>query len=72
MAPPPPVPVFSLAKAEKLSLGKRLAVMRACSYDKDAVCPSVKPGGSRIVVCLASHPNALSPYCRKALAKALE
>lgn len=69
---PPPEPEFPLDKVEKLSLVKRLAIMRACGYDKDAVCPSVKSGGSRIVVCLASHPKALSPYCRRALAKAIQ
>ena len=72
MAPPPPAPVFSLAKAEKLSLGKRLAVMRACSYDKDAVCPSVKPGGSTHCRVPGLAPERAVALLPQALAKALE
>ena len=56
-----------MAKIEKLRLGERLRVVRACDADRQAACPGVEAGGSRIIVCLAQHAAALSPVCRKAM-----
>jgi hypothetical protein len=81
LAPSPPAqtavalspiePVVPLAKIEAMPLPERLAVIRSCRYDQDAVCSSVKTGGGRVIACLAAHPRALSPPCRTALDNAL-
>jgi len=75
VAPPPPAavapPPIPLEKIEALSLPKRLAIARHCRTDLDAVCPSVKRGGGRVIACLAAHRPALSPPCRQTLEKEL-
>ena len=68
-AAPAPIP---LDKIEALPLSKRLTISRHCRADIDAVCPSVKRGGGRIIACLATHRSALSPPCRQALEKELQ
>jgi len=68
---PPAEPAISMAKVEAMPLPKRLAVMKSCSYDKNAVCPAMMPGGSRIVLCLAEHLQALSLGCKRALLGAI-
>jgi hypothetical protein len=71
--PPPPAaaapaqPAYSMAKIEKLRLGEHVRIVRACDADRQAACPGVKAGGSRIIICLAEHAAALSPVCRKAM-----
>jgi hypothetical protein len=71
-APPPSRRAISLARIESMPLPSRLAVIGSCGYDKNAVCPSEKPGGSRILVCLAQHLEALSPRCKSAPLGALQ
>lgn len=73
LAPPPPQPnpAAVMARAERLPLRMRLRIFRACDQDQAAVCPSVPPGGGRIIACLALHPDALSPFCRGAVARAM-
>lgn len=66
---PAPIPQ---EKIEALPLPKRLAIARHCRADLDAVCPSVKRGGGRIIECLAAHRSALSAPCRTALEKELQ
>ncbi len=68
-AAPPPIP---LEKIEALPLPKRLAIARHCRADLDAVCPSIKRGGGRLIACLAAHRPALSPPCRATLEKELQ
>jgi hypothetical protein len=68
-AAPPPVP---MAKIETLGLPQLLRIMRFCKSDRDAICPGVRRGNGRIVACLATHPQALSPGCHQILAKALQ
>jgi hypothetical protein len=71
-APPPPAePVVPLAKIEALPVPVRLAVIRSCRQDQDAVCSSVRAGGGRLIACLAANSRALSPPCKTALDKAL-
>jgi Cysteine rich repeat len=43
---------------------------QACKADYQRLCAGVSPGGGRIVACLQSHPEQLSPACKDALAKA--
>jgi len=71
-APPPPAePVVPLAKIEALPVPVRLAVIRSCRADQDAVCGSVRAGAGRMIACLAANSRALSPPCKTALDKAL-
>ena len=70
-AQPPPEPVIPLAKIEALPVPVRLAVIRSCRQDQDAVCSSVRAGGGRLIACLAANSGALSPPCKAALNKAL-
>lgn len=71
-APPPPDPAILMAKAEHMPLPKRMEIFRACNQDQAMVCPTIKPGGGRLIVCLAQNSDALSPYCRRTLAGALQ
>lgn len=71
-APPPPDPAILMAKAEQMPIPKRMEIFRACNQDQATVCPMIKPGGGRLIVCLAQNPDALSPYCRRTLAGALQ
>jgi hypothetical protein len=70
VAPPPP-PAYSMAKIDHLQLRQLATIERACDDDREAVCPLVRPGGGRIVRCLAQNPTALSPRCKAAMAAAL-
>lgn len=68
IAPPPqPDPAILMAKAERMPLPKKLAIFRACNRDQATICPTTRPGGGRLIVCLAQHPDALSQYCRQTL-----
>jgi hypothetical protein len=71
VAPPQPDPAVILAKAARVPLPKRLAVFRACNHDQAAVCPTVKRGGGRLIACMAMHPDALSPHCRRTIAEVM-
>ncbi len=70
--PPQPDPAVILAKAATVPLPKRLAVFGACSQDQAAVCLTVKPGGGRLIACLALHPDALSAHCRQTVAGVMQ
>jgi hypothetical protein len=67
----PPVPVVPVAKIEAMPLRERLVIFRRCDRDAAAVCPTVKAGEGRLIVCLASHMEALSARCRRTLGRAL-
>lgn len=74
LAPPPaaaPPPTIPMGRIAHLRLRERLAIIRACNRDQAALCRGIRPGHSRLIVCLASHPQALSPYCRRTLMRAL-
>ena len=46
----------SMAKLEK--------ARQDCTGDIAAYCPDVKPGGGRLLECLAKRTDTLSPACR--------
>jgi hypothetical protein len=71
IAPPQPDPAEVIARASQLPLPARMRVFRACDQDQAIVCPSVRRGGGRIIACLAMHADALSPFCRRAVAQAM-
>jgi outer membrane biosynthesis protein TonB len=73
MAPPPPPaqPAVPQAKIDAMPVPARLAVVRSCRQDQDAVCSGVSTGGGRIIACLAANRNALSAGCKTALDNAL-
>jgi hypothetical protein len=72
-APPPqPDPAMLMERAAELPLRERVRVFRACNQDQAAVCPGMPPGGGRIIACLAMHTDALSPFCRRAVARAMQ
>jgi hypothetical protein len=41
--------------------------LAACKQDVHTLCPDVQPGGGRIVACLKSHAEQVSPECRAAM-----
>jgi hypothetical protein len=46
------------------------ALAAICRNDALLHCPGIRPGGGRILACLAAQPQTLSPACRAALPKA--
>ncbi len=67
-----PDPAILAARAAQLPLRERLAVFRACNQDQAAVCPAVRRGRGRLIACLAMHADALSAFCRRAVARAMQ
>jgi hypothetical protein len=62
-----------LTKSEFEALAQSPAVntaVVACDGDRWRLCPTVFPGGGRIVRCLAAHAESLSPQCRSAMLQA--
>jgi hypothetical protein len=47
--------------------GPTPAEQAACNADRTKFCASVKPGGGRVVDCLAGHKAELADGCRKVL-----
>ncbi|RJG46104.1 MULTISPECIES: cysteine rich repeat-containing protein [unclassified Mesorhizobium] len=46
------------------ALAQTAAERTACQADFEKFCPSVQPGGGRIIECLAEHLNDLTPQCQ--------
>jgi len=65
------VPLFSLiamaAFADDATIPSRGGAAAACKQDVQTLCPGVQPGGGRIVACLKSHAEQVSPDCRAAV-----
>ncbi|MEO8602829.1 MAG: cysteine rich repeat-containing protein [bacterium] len=53
--------------AKESAAGGNRAWLRACRNDVDTACPGVEPGGGRIIACLRSHADKVSPACKAAL-----
>lgn len=49
--------------------GFRRGIIASCAEDTFRLCPGVRPGGGRIIVCLNSQAERLSPACFQALAE---
>ena len=47
-----------------------LAMVQVCRADYDRLCAGVVPGGGRVLACLQSQANQLSPGCAQALPRA--
>jgi len=47
-----------------------IALMQACRSDYERLCGGVIPGGGRILACLQSQANQLSPVCGQAMPRA--
>jgi hypothetical protein len=47
--------------------GPTAAEQAACADDQAKFCAAIKPGGGRILVCLAGHKAELADACRKVL-----
>ena len=45
------------------------AAYAACLSDRARLCPEVVPGQGRIVACLTTHSDQLSPLCADGMAK---
>jgi hypothetical protein len=68
--PPPAAQPAPLGPIPPLPPRARLAILRACAAEHQALCADVPPGGGRIVECLAANGAALSPGCRGAILSA--
>ena len=42
----------------------------ACETDIQKLCPSVQPGGGRILACLRQHKDQVTDVCKQAVIKA--
>jgi Cysteine rich repeat len=49
------------------ALGQTMAERQACQSDFSKYCPGVKPGGGRVIACLAKQKDKLSPACQKVI-----
>ena len=47
---------------------RAIMILGECRADQETLCPSVPPGGGRVLSCLAQNSPRLSPQCYKALA----
>jgi hypothetical protein len=56
----------SEACKERLHEGKEKVrdKMQSCKDDAQKFCKGIQPGGGRIIECLKSHQNELSPACQ--------
>jgi Cysteine rich repeat len=65
------VPVISLlalaALADDAAPPPRGAAMAACKQDVQTLCADVQRGGGRIMECLKSHADKVSPDCKAAM-----
>jgi len=59
------------AASEEASAQDRRAARAACQADYQRHCPGVTPGQGRVVACLRSHIEQLSPACRAVLEQRL-
>ena len=42
-------------------------VQQACDKDVKTLCPTVQPGGGRVIACLRENSAQVSPKCKEAL-----
>jgi Cysteine rich repeat len=65
------VPIFSLmamaALADDAAMPPPGGPAAVCKQDVQTLCPGIQPGGGRIVACLKSHAEQVSPDCKAAI-----
>jgi Cysteine rich repeat len=65
------VPIFCLmamaALADDATMPPPGGAAAACKQDVQTLCPGIQPGGGRIVACLKSHAEQVSPDCKAAI-----
>ena len=64
-------PGMAMGRIENLPMQERLTIIRMCGTDRKTLCSGERPGGGRIIVCLAEHRREVSPRCGAALARAI-
>ena len=47
--------------------GAASGALAACKADAERICPSVKPGGGKLIGCLKEHENDVTIGCAKEL-----
>jgi hypothetical protein len=47
-----------------------MTLMQICRSDYDRLCSGITPGGGRVLACLQSNANQLSPACAQAMPRA--
>lgn len=57
--------LFVAASLTDAALAQTASERAACKADFENYCPGVRPGGNRIIECLAAHISELSPDCQK-------
>ena len=53
----------SCKKASKERQKRRMRARQDCQDDVKQLCPGIRPGGGRLLACLADHAAELSPRC---------
>jgi Cysteine rich repeat len=67
----PAAPAASeLLPGRRLRPREELAILRVCAFDSRNLCGGIRPGGGRIIGCLARNASQLRPQCRAALVDA--
>jgi hypothetical protein len=56
-----------LALAPSIAQAQSNGARQACREDFSKLCPGTSPGGGRVMACLKSNADKLSPTCKDAL-----
>lgn len=73
LLPTPPSSTQSPAQSPATQAPSPQAVAEAraaCETDIQKLCPSVQPGGGRILACLKQHKDQVTDVCKQAVIKA--
>ena len=57
--------VLAIQLVPNATLAQTAAERAACQGDFEKLCKGVKPGGGRVLQCLAEHVSELTPECQK-------
>ena len=59
------VAIIGVLAFSDAATAQTMAERLACQSDFTKYCPGVKPGGGRVIACLAKQKDKLSPDCLK-------